>query len=60
MGRVGAMLNPQLPATTVGDAVVARRRERGIPEHLRVVVGVDVDEARGDDATVRVDAAITA
>ena len=42
------------------DTVVAGRRERGIPEHLRVVVSVDVDEAGRDDATVRVDQAITA
>ena len=28
------------------DAVPARRRERRVPEHLGVVVGVDVDEAR--------------
>ena len=40
--------------------MVAGRRERGIPEHLRVVVGVDVDEARSDDTTVRIDPAITA
>ena len=30
-------------------AVERRRRERGIPEHLRVVVGVDVDEPRRHD-----------
>ncbi len=33
-----------------GDAVVARRRERRVPEHLGVVVGVDVDEAGAHDA----------
>ena len=38
-----------------GDAVEARRRERGIPEHLRVVVRVDVDEARRDDAVTGVE-----
>ena len=37
------------------DAVEARRRERGIPEHLRVVVRVDVDEARRDDAVAGVE-----
>ena len=35
------------------DAVPARRRQRGVPEHLRVVVGVDVDEAGGDDVPAR-------
>ena len=33
-----------------GDAVEARRRQRRVPEHLGVVVGVDVDEAGGDHA----------
>ena len=38
-----------------GDAVEARRRQRRVPEHLGVVVGVDVDEAGGDDAAGGVD-----
>ena len=38
-----------------GDAVEARRRERGIPEHLRVVVRVDVDEPGRDDAVAGVE-----
>ena len=38
-----------------GDAVVRRRAERRIPEDLRVVVRVDVDETRRDRATRRVE-----
>ena len=43
-----------------GDAVVRRRPQRRIPEHLRVVVGVDVDEAGRDRATRRVELAVAA
>ncbi len=39
-----------------GDAVQRRRRQRGVPEHLRVEVGVDVDEAGRDDLAGGVDA----
>ena len=46
----GAMVKPQLPATTVVTPWKHRRREGGVPEHLGVVVGVDVDEAGSDDA----------
>ena len=35
---------PAVAGDDAGDAVPRRRRERGIPEDLRVVVGVDVDE----------------
>jgi hypothetical protein len=35
--------------------VIARRRERRIPEHLGVVVGMDVDETRCHHATGGVD-----
>ena len=38
-------------------AVVRRRPQRRVPEHLRVVVGVDVDEARRDRAARRVELA---
>ena len=38
-----------------GDAVVARWCERRIPEHLSVVVRVNVDETRGHHATGGVD-----
>ena len=34
-----------------GDPVVGRRLQLGVPEDLGVEVGVDVDEARGDDAS---------
>ena len=40
-----------------GDAVERRRREVGVPEHLGVVVRVDVDEARRDDVARRVELA---
>ena len=38
-----------VPGDDRGDAVPRRRREGRIPEHLGVVVGVDVDEAGCDD-----------
>ena len=49
---------PAVAGDDGGDAVEARRRERGVPEHLRVVVRVDVDEAGGDDAVAGVEDAI--
>ena len=39
------------------DAVPGRDRQHAIPEHLRVVVRVDVDEARRDGAAARVERA---
>ena len=45
-GRVGA-IEPAVAHDDRRHAVPRRRRQVGIPEHLRVVVGVDVDEARG-------------
>ena len=42
-----------------GDALVGRRPQRGVPEHLRVVVRVDVDEAGSDRAARRVQLAAT-
>ena len=42
------------------DAVVRRRPQRRIPEHLRVVVRVDVDEAGRDRAARRVELALAA
>ena len=47
-----------VPRHDRGHAVEARRRERGIPEHLRVVVGVDVDESRRDDVAAGVERAL--
>ena len=41
------------------DPVETRRGERGVPEDLGVVVGVDVDEPRGDDALAGVERAVT-
>ena len=43
-----------------GDAVVRRRPQRRIPEHLRVVVRVDVDEAGRDRAARRVELRLAA
>ena len=37
------------------DAVPARRRQIAVPRHLRVVVGVDVDETRRQHEAVEVD-----
>ena len=41
-----------------GHTVKARRGQRRVPEHLGVVVRVDVDEAGGDDAAVGVERAV--
>ena len=41
------------PITTVVTPCQGEMREHAVPEHLRVVVGVDVDEARRDDAAAR-------
>ena len=38
-----------------GDAVPAGERQIRVPEELRVVVGVEIDEAGGDDHAARVD-----
>ena len=38
-----------------GDAVQRRRREVAVPEHLRVVVRVHVDETRRDELAGRID-----
>src|SRR5690606_34029883 len=38
-----------------GDTVPARRRHFGVPRRLPVIMGVDVDEARGDDLAAGVD-----
>ena len=43
-----------------GHAVEARRCQCRIPEDLGVVVGVDVDEAGGDDVTAGIDDVIAA
>ena len=40
-----------------GDAVPRRRRRRRLPVQLRIVVRMDVDESRRDDAPVGVDGA---
>ena len=48
-GRTGAIEKPQLPATTLVTPCQHDGTERRVPEHLRVVVRVDVDEARADD-----------
>ena len=59
-GRTGANPTPQLPMTTRGDAVPARRREQRVPRDLAVVVRVDVDEAGRDEQAVGVDGALRA
>ena len=59
-GRVGAIENPQLPATTVVTPWKHDGVSAGIPEDLRVVVRVDVDEARRDDLPGRVEHPVAA
>ena len=54
-GRVGATPKPQLPMTTVVTPCQHDGREVAVPEHLGVVVRVDVDEARGEHEPVEVD-----
>ena len=51
-GREG---EPAVAHHHAGDAVVAGRRADAIPEHLRVHVGVAIDEARGHDVSLGVD-----
>ena len=51
------MLYPQLPATTDVTPWNTRRRELGVPQHLRVVVRVDVDEAGRHEPPLGVDLA---
>ena len=46
-------MKPQLPPMTRRDAVQARRRRGRVPEELRVVVRVRVDEAGRDDEAGR-------
>ena len=48
-GRIGAMENPQFPATTVVTPWKEDGVNDGVPEDLGVVVGVDVDEPGGDN-----------
>ena len=59
-GRVGATPKPQFPITTVVTPCQGEMREHAVPEHLGVVVGVDVDEARRDGAARRVEHALGA
>ena len=54
-GRVGAIEKPQLPATTDVTPCQHDDVQTRIPEHLRVVVGVDVEEPGRDVAAGRVD-----
>ena len=49
------MLKPQLPPTMVVTPWNDDGEQRAVPEDLRVVVRVHVDEARADDAARRVD-----
>ena len=51
----GAIEKPQLPGDDRRDAVEARRGERRVPEDLRVVVRVDVDEPGRDDVAAGVE-----
>ena len=51
--RTGANPTPQLPDHGGGHAVVAGRGDLRIPGHLAVVVGVDVDPTRRDEARHR-------
>ena len=55
--RTGASVKPQLPITTVVTPCQHELAPCAVPEHLRVHVGVAVDEARGDDVALGVDLA---
>ena len=57
-GRMGAMEKPQLPGDHARHAVERRRRQPRVPEHLGVVVGVDVDEPGRDDLARGVELAL--
>ena len=54
-GRVGATREAAVAHHHARDAVPARRREVAVPEDLRVVVGVDVDEPGRQHQPVEVD-----
>ena len=54
-GRQGAKPTPQLPITAVVTPCQDVGRELRAPARLTVIVGVDVDEAGGDDLALGVD-----
>ena len=56
-GAHGREADAAVPHDNRGDAVPRRRCDAVVPRGLPVVVGVDVDEAGGDDGAVGVDAA---
>ncbi len=56
-GFTGAKPKPQLPSTTDVTPCQPEIVQYGIPMDLRVVVGVQIDEARRDDQPGRVDLA---
>ena len=58
MATVGTSLNSSHARYDRRDTVEPRRGERGLPEDLGVVVGVDVYESRCDDALARVELAV--
>ncbi len=55
LGAGGRDAEAAVPHHHARHAVPGRDREHAIPEDLRVVVGVDVDEARRDDAPAGVE-----
>ena len=57
-GLQGASANPQLPMITVVTPCQQEQLPMPVPGHLRVHVGVAVDEARRDDQAVGVDRAL--
>src|SRR5439155_5323265 len=55
LGPDGGEAEPAVADDDRGDAVPARQRAVRVPVDLGVVVGVEVDEAGGDDAAVGVE-----
>ena len=55
VGPAGRQREAAVAHDDAGHPVPARARAERIPRHLRVHVGVAVDEARGDDPMARVD-----
>src|SRR5580704_3945530 len=55
VGPAGGETDAAIAHHHAGDAVARRRRHPVLPGYLAVIMGVDVDEARGHDLALGVD-----
>src|SRR3546814_1551396 len=58
LGRKRGDAEAAIAANRRGDAVEAGGAQLGIPEHLRIIMGVNVDEARRHDQSRGIDLAL--